>query len=79
MNDMTFLHPDNIRIDRDQVTEYAIVTDNSGKPVYNFPATWTDEQIQLALAVANLFYVQGVQDGRLDLMPKIQRVLDTAI
>lgn len=79
MNTLIYIHPDDTRIDRGQDSEYAMVTGKAGKPIYNFPATWTDEQIKLALAVANLFYAQGVQDGKCDLIADVQRVLDSAI
>lgn len=73
-----FLHFEDCYIERvkDSLSgEVAKLRDEEGTCVFQFPATWTDEQIKQALEFANEAYAQGIEIGKMRKVAEIRAAL----
>jgi hypothetical protein len=79
MNDTILLHPEDAWIDRDGdgINQgMAILRDEEGAEMGRFLAGWTDNEIMMALHLANKFYAKGVEMGKWYKVCEIKAALD---
>jgi hypothetical protein len=54
---------------------FATLTDEEGNELWQFPATWSDEQILAALEFANSAYRRGIEYGQRIKAEQVRRAL----
>lgn len=62
-----YLHPADAHIERKDNgfgKQVAVLRDEEGVRIMEFPAVLTDEQIMLALSFANHLYAKGIEAGK---------------
>ena len=57
-------------------SEIVIIRDGDGNHVTEFPANWTNEQIEFAMTVANTAFDEGVAYGKMMKIRELKKVLE---
>lgn len=72
-----FGHPDDCKIVRNKKSHpgFAVMEDNEGNNLFAAPDSWTDEQMEYALRIANHAFSRGVSFGQLMQKQEIRNAL----